>query len=297
MKKERAKRGAPPSLEAFGANEAQPAGADELIDFPCGMEALAACRTTDRIVHMLCIRGSLSFLQLGVHYNLGPGDYAIIPNAAIAGDFAASADLEAILMTLSADVGSRLALRSSYGIVGHMSLLRNPVMKLTPEASERCRVDLLRLKARQHEKDHLFREEMLGHLLAAHILDLYDWHARASSAKDVPDRAAALLRRFINDLAAGAYRTHRDLGWYAARLCVSPHYLSELCRRTSGRGAGYFIDFFTVQEIARRLCDKRERIQSIADSLAFSSESYFTRYVKKHLGTTPGAFRRARTGL
>ena len=265
--------------------------ASEMIDFPSDLTALEAARDTDRILHVLCLSGSLSFLQLSVHYNVGPGDYVIIPNAAIASDFAASSDLEAIIMTLSSDIGNRIALRSTYGIVGHLSLLRNPVMKLNSTMCQQAKEDLERLKKRNAEKDHLFRVELLGHLLAAHIMDLYDWHCKASRLVDVPDRAAQILRLFANELASGSYRTHRDLQWYADKLFVAPHYLSELCRKASGRGAGYFIDLFTVQEIARRLCDKKESIQSLSDAFHFSSVSYFTRYVKRHLGMTPSAFR------
>ena len=73
------------------------------------------------------------------------------------------------------------------------------------------------------------------------------------------------------------------------------HYLSEICRRASGRSAGYFVDLFTLQEVARLLSDKRLSIAQIADELSFSSASYFTRYVKKHFGMSPKAFRKAGT--
>lgn len=76
---------------------------------------------------------------------------------------------------------------------------------------------------------------------------------------------------------------------------MTPHYLSEICRRASGRSAGYFVDLFTLQEVARLLSDKRLSIAQIADELSFSSASYFTRYVKKHFGMSPKAFRKAGT--
>ena len=136
---------------------------------------------------------------------------------------------------------------------------------------------------------------MVGHLLAAHILDLYDIHARHCLPEDFPSRAAELLRRFIEELANGGFRRHRNLEWYAEKLCVTPHYLSEICRRASGRSAGYFIDLFTLQEVARLLSDKHLSIAQIADELSFSSASYFTRYVKKHFGMSPKAFRKAGT--
>ncbi len=250
---------------------------------------------SSRIMHIVLTRGNLSFLHQTTRYNAAPGDYIILPNAALAQDFAASGDFKALLFSLTPSIGNRLAIRSDYGIIGHLSLLQNPVMRLSNQDFERCRSDIERLFERSQETKHYFHDEMVGHLLAAHILDLYDIHARNCLPEDFPSRAAELLRRFTEELANGSFRRHRNLEWYAEKLCVTPHYLSEICRRASGRSAGYFIDLFTLQEVARLLSDKHLSIAQIADELSFSSASYFTRYVKKHFGMSPKAFRKAGT--
>ena len=239
---------------------------------------------SSRIMHIVLTQGSLSFLHQTTRYNAAPGDYIILPN-----------DFKALLFSLSPSIGNRLAIRSNYGIIGHLSLLQNPVMHLSQHDFERCRSDIERLFERTRDTKHYFHDEMVGHLLAAHILDLYDIHARNCLPEDFPSRAAELLRRFTEELANGSYRQHRNLEWYAEKLCVTPHYLSEICRRASGRSAGYFIDLFTLQEVARLLSDKHLSIAQIADELSFSSASYFTRYVKKHFGMSPKAFRKAGT--
>lgn len=253
------------------------------------------CTTSVRLASCISCsrRGNLSFLHQATRYNAAPGDYIILPNAALAQDFAASNDFKALLFSLSPSIGNRLALRSNYGIIGHLSLLQNPVMRLAEADFMRCRTDIERLYERWLATGHYFHEEMVGHLLAAHILDLYDIHARNCLPEDFPTRAAELLRRFTEELASGSYRRYRNLDWYAEKLCVTPHYLSEICRRASGRSAGYFIDLFTLQEIARLLADKRLSVAQIAEELSFSSASYFTRYVKKHFGMSPKAFRNA----
>ena len=250
---------------------------------------------SSRIMHIVLTRGNLSFLHQTTRYNAAPGDYIILPNAALAQDFAASGDFKALLFSLTPSIGNRLAIRSNYGIIGHLSLLQDPVMRLSNQDFERCRSDIERLFERSQETKHYFHDEMVGHLLAAHILDLYDIHARNCLPEDFPSRAAELLRRFTEELANGSFRRHRNLEWYAKKLCVTPHYLSEICRRASGRSAGYFVDLFTLQEVARLLSDKRLSIAQIADELSFSSASYFTRYVKKHFGMSPKAFRKAGT--
>lgn len=158
---------------------------------------------SSRIMHIVLTQGNLSFLHQATRYNAAPGDYIILPNAALAQDFAASNDFKALLFSLSPSIGNRLALRSNYGIIGHLSLLQNPVMRLAEEDFMRCRTDIERLYERWLATGHYFHEEMVGHLLAAHILDLYDIHARNCLPENFPTRAAELLRRFTEELASG----------------------------------------------------------------------------------------------
>lgn len=131
------------------------------------------------VLHILCLHGGMSFMLHDVRYNVAPQDYVILPNAALASDFTGASDVEAIVMSLSETLVASLALRSNYGIIGHLSLLQNPVMRLSADDFAVCRESLLGLRRRiEDSAAHLFRSEMLAHLLMAHILDLYDIHAR-----------------------------------------------------------------------------------------------------------------------
>lgn len=138
---------------------------------------------------------------------------------------------------------------------------------------------------------HLFHDEMKGHLLMAHILDLYDIHARSHPGLRISERNADLMRRFMEMLYSGDYAGDRSLGHYASGLYVTPHYLSEVCRKVSGRPATYWIDHFTIQHIIRMLGRKDLSLSEIADSLNFSSLSYFSRYFQKMTGMSPSRYR------
>ena len=131
----------------------------------------------------------------------------------------------------------------------------------------------------------------MGSLLTAHILDLYDIHARSSKELQVSERVTSLLRNFIGLLYNGEYVRNRDLEFYASRLCITPHYLSEICKKISGKPASYWIDRFTMQEITRLLRQKELSLSEIAERMNFSSLSYFSRYIRKRLGVCPGEYR------
>lgn len=258
----------------------------------CG--SLADCDLTlmaGHVLHVLCTEGSMSFVFQEVRYNLTTHDYAILPNASLASCFSASADFKAVIMSLSESLVSSMAIRSDYGIIGHLSLLQNPVMKLSDRDFRICLDGMTLLHRRMLDTGHQFYDEMAEHLLMAHILDLYDIHARGNGMPQLSTRTADLLLRFIKMLHNGEYVAHRDLEHYASRLFVTPHYLSEVCRKVSGRPATYWIDRFTVGAIVRMLGRNDMTLSDIAAHFNFSSLSYFSRYVQKRIGVSPSQYK------
>lgn len=250
--------------------------------------------SANHILHILCTKGSMSFTFQEVCYNILAGDYIILPNPSLASGFSESEDFEGIVMTFSELFATSLAIRSNYGVVGFLALMQNPVMHLASDDFSRCRDDMMRLRQRTAETHHLFYEELIESLLTAHVLDLYDIHARTSPLPDIPERAASLTRQFIGLLCRGDYVTDRSLEHYARILCVTPHYLSEACRKTGSRPASHWIERFTLQHIVGLLNRKELSLGEIADRMNFSSLSYFSRYVQKRLGFTPSEYRNRR---
>ena len=245
----------------------------------------------EQVTHILCLAGNISFTLHHTRYNISARDYVILTNGILVSAISQSEDCRVIVMSFVESFVTMNATRSNYGIVGYLSLLRNPVMKLSEEEFEKCRDDLMRLWERLGNREHLFREEMLGALLKAHILDLYDIHARANRETTAVARLATLMRKFIGRLLNGDYASNRSLRHYANALCITPHYLSELSKAVSGQPATYWIDHFMVKAILHLLMQPYLSLEEIADRLNFSSVSYLSRYVKNKIGITPSEYR------
>lgn len=243
------------------------------------------------VVHILCIGGNLSFTLHRTRYNISSGDYVILTNGQFASQVSQSEDCRVLVMSFAESFITLNAIRSNYGVFGHLSLLQNPVMKLSTEDFEKCLADMKRLRERLGDTGHLFREELVGTLLKAHIVDLYDIHARADQCTGIASRPAALMRDFVGLLLDGDYIADRNLEYYAGRLCITPHYLSEISKRISGHPATYWIDRFVAGELSRLLLQSDLPLEAIADRLNFSSVSYLSRYVKSKLGVTPSEYR------
>ena len=87
--------------------------ADTLRDFN-------ALRYAGQTVHILCSCGNMGFTFRDTRYNIAAGDYVILPNAEFGSGFSASDDFGGVLMSLSEAFVASIAIRSNYGIVGHL---------------------------------------------------------------------------------------------------------------------------------------------------------------------------------
>lgn len=266
--------------------------ANDLILFTDNITGYDFAAYPDNIVHILCLNGSMSFSTRRTRFNVAKGDYVILPTGIVAGNIIQSDDCALITMSFDGALASKCGIRNDYGIIGHLSLLQNPVLRLEYRDFRRCREDMLRIMERNGETSHLFYEETVTSVLTTHILDLYDIHARKNRDIMANSRPAVLMRKFIGMLVDGDYKTDRTLEYYSARLCITPHYLSEISQTLSRQSASYWIDRFLTNEISRLLVHKELSLADIAERLNFSSVSYLSRYVSKHLGVTPSQFRK-----
>ena len=101
---------------------------------------------------------------------------------------------------------------------------------------------------------------------------------------DISSQYASIMNRFLSLLENGEFRTHREVTWYADKLCVTAKYLSEVSKKVSGYPANFWLNRYTSVEISRLLRDKSLSFVAISDMLGFSSPAYFSRYVTHNLG-------------
>ena len=268
---------------------------NELIEkeviFMEGLDIDALSRYGDHVLHVMPTKGCFDFELNHRTWHSEVGSYVIMPNPLLASRLAFSDQFDGYIFFISYRFLTRFTPNSNYGIFGRIANLRHPVITLAHEDFQRCLEDLQMMSRRIAEADHLFHYERIGALMQNHVLDLYDIHARIYQRREIPKRAGELMLQFIKMLDAGEYRKTRDLSYYASRLCIVPHYLTEICIKTSGMPASYWIETYTRNDIIRQLRDRSLSFTDIADRLHFSSLSYFTRFVKKTTGMTPSEFR------
>lgn len=117
--------------------------------------------------------------------------------------------------------------------------------------------------------------------------------ARAAQGEGGRQRLQTAFARF-RVLVEAHYQEHWSVADYATALHVSESGLNRLCRAVAGRPAHQFVQERLLLEAKRKLTYIAAPAALIAYELGFSDPAYFARFFKKHTGTTPGAYRRAR---
>jgi AraC family transcriptional regulator, transcriptional activator of pobA len=100
-----------------------------------------------------------------------------------------------------------------------------------------------------------------------------------------------LTRRFLS-LVETHFRQKKRVSEYARLLGITPGYLSEIVKQTSGKTAITIIQERVVLEAKRLLYFTDEAVAQIAQSLNYEDPSYFIRLFQKVSGQTPLNFRK-----
>lgn len=158
--------------------------------------------------------------------------------------------------------------------------------------------DLLRLLTKQSDdsQDSLDRQEMLKatmHLGLIAFSILLRKQAIAEVNSESLRQNVSYFSRFLNLLQHSEHK-HQTVDYYASELCISTKYLTDICKKNSGKTAGQWIREYVLADITYLLQHTDLSIKVIASKLGFSSTSFFGKYVKEALGCTPMEYRNKR---
>jgi AraC-like DNA-binding protein len=184
---------------------------------------------------------------------------------------------------LLTDVRERFSLRQA--------LADTPCLPLNSRALQTASDYCALLQKTRTVEAHSVRREIVRHLTLAFYHTLayeMQWHpsvaARRSTAHHLSDRFIELVQEH--------FREHRNIGYYADRLCLTPRYLSKVVRDGSGASAGEWIDNTVILEAKEQLRNTGRTIQQISDRLNFPSSSFFGKYFKRIVGVSPQRYRK-----
>ena len=167
--------------------------------------------------------------------------------------------------------------------------LREPKQTLPEDAALHLAEKLCEIIHYQHS-DHIYKGEVLRMLYAIFLLDLQNMQDRAIVHRQLSQRVEDIFIGFIR-LLPGNFIEHRDIPFYASRLCISSVYLSRVVRQVSGRTVVDYINHMLLVEACFLLRTSKLSIAQISDRLHFADAPSFSKFFSRMKGLSPREYR------
>lgn len=167
---------------------------------------------------------------------------------------------------------------------------KNPVCPLLPKEVTIFRqyYDLLCSKVQDSTPA---QKRVIDTLVLAFVYDMQNYLNRFIQDKQRPlTSGESIYHRFI-ELLESSYPKQRAVSYYADCLHVTPKYLSSVCKQVGDRRPSDIIDNYVLKDINYLMKHTSKSIKEIACELEFPNLSFFGKYVRKHLGMSPKAYR------
>lgn len=99
-----------------------------------------------------------------------------------------------------------------------------------------------------------------------------------------------IFSMFMEELAMDG-GLHRSVSYFANRMCYTAKYISTAIKDVSGRTPLEWINDYVIEQIRHELEHSNKSIKEIAIMFDFPNQSFFSKYVRVHLGISPASYR------
>ncbi|MEL4306819.1 helix-turn-helix domain-containing protein [Joostella sp. CR20] len=240
--------------------------------------------------HILCKNGEGHFHLNDVKHSIQKNDIVILlPNSKIR-DLTLSDNFSAVYLFLSFNLISKNNPDIGWGIKGYLFSKENPVVAIDAKTVKKCSNYFFLLREKFNDNSHRFKTQIINLQLQLFVLEMWNILADKMEQKLNSFDKSSIFQKFLQLVEAHCME-HREVDFYANLLFITPKYLSEICKKSSGKNASEWIQNYTTIRLILLLRNESLTFTEIADSMNFSSQSFFSRYVKKVLGVNPTEYR------
>lgn len=252
---------------------------------------------TDAYVVIICTAGKANCNIEGKNYEITPNDLVIsnpnvfVSNAMVSFDFRC----QGVVLSPSYFESILLVGGNCWDIA--VAIKQKPVLHLNEEDADSAIFDFNVLKRKMLHTDQLHYAETLKLLLQIMIYNFYDTLVPYLQVPDLDYSFSSgenIFKRFMQLLNAEA-PIKREVSYYAECLCITPKYLSSICKKQSGKTATEIINGMTINYIKNMLQSSDMTVKQIANATGFDNLSFFGKFVKRELGMSPRAVRLQKT--
>ena len=239
----------------------------------------------------ICTSGRVQGRMNGQNLELRQNQVAVIPANVMVTDLMVSPDFNIKAMFFTNQLLQSF-LREKMSIWNEvMYIQRLHVISLTDEELRfyTCFYDMLSL-CFEKDPDTPFRSDVIQSLVRCAMLGLCGaMKQQLTGTTHLPSEirtSSGHFQRFL-DLLHSSKVKHRTVESYASELCISPKYLTFVCKKQSGKTANEWITEQVMEDIRYYLRQTDLSVKQVCDRLAFPNPSFFGKYVREHFGVTP----------
>lgn len=262
----------------------------ELLDNDSILNGLRFPFKVSKVTQVVIAQGEISCIVDFYSYALKAPSVAIFLPGQIIESIEANEDFEGFGMVMEKDFTDSLNLPVSFQ--ERLSFKSNHFYSLNQEALQAFMTCYTMVSNVMKQEDHPYKEEIIRHLFSAYYYGLGYYVHKARKQKTLMTCQQEICERFIA-LASEHFREHRDIGFYADKLCVTNKYLSVLLKQETGMTAHEWIEKYVVLYAKGCLSSTSMTIQEISADLDFPSQSVFGKYFKRVEGLSPKAYRQS----
>ena len=143
--------------------------------------------------------------------------------------------------------------------------------------------------------DPCFHRETVLHLLRIYYWDYYVTFRKTMDQMENPvplnsnkENIALEFAILINE----HYREHKELAFYADKLCITPQYQTRTIQEVNGQSAHQMLADYIILEIKTLLRNANLGIKEVVRQTGFSNQSSLSRFFRRHTGMSPTEYRR-----
>lgn len=141
---------------------------------------------------------------------------------------------------------------------------------------------IMALMLKEFQRHNLYRSEILRRYFKIFVIYLTR-QDKLPAENHKPSRNEELLNSFMT-LLENNFRNMKMVADYAGQLSVTPNYLNEVIKKTSGQSAGHLIRQRIVLEAKRQAVYSKGCMKSIAYGLGFFDMAHFSKFFKNATG-------------
>lgn len=247
----------------------------------------------DMVFVAVCIEGEFTFDMDGREYSIGKDDIFIGHPNAIYDNFVMSRDLDCKLICITKSLLMSMLYPNQPLWNKSLFLEKHNLLHLTPiDITLRTHLFAL-LMFNIQEKTGAFQKEIVHAIVRVFLYGIsraLTQQITIESSHETNQRKI-LFDHFITLLSSSEIKKN-PLAYYADKLCVSPRYLTMVCRDISKKTAYDWISEYVQNDVRYYLLNSNLTIKEIAMKLGFCNLSFFGKYVRENFGVSPSEFRK-----